>query len=87
MRSGAALAVFEAFDDLIEANYSCLEGVFVNLSAKEDVVFKLTLENLTDGLSCEQTKNLSDAGVAVDLKCEDGVSYVSFTMSKGGGAV
>lgn len=87
VKSGAALAVFEAFDDLIEANYSRLEGVFVNLSAKEDVVFKLTLENLTDGLSCEQTKNLSDAGVAVNLKCEDGVSYVSFTMSKGGGAV
>lgn len=80
----AALSVFEAFETLLEANYSCMKGVFVNLSASENVVFKLIFEDFSGGLSEEMKTKLSEAGVVNETKCEDGVSYIVFTMPKGG---
>lgn len=83
----AALAVFEAFDELLEANLSCLRGVFVNLSAGENVTFKMTLENLNEGPSGEEDNKLSAAGVLRELQREDDVAYICLTLPKGGGSV
>ncbi len=75
-----ALATFEAFETLIEDNFEYLNGVFVNLSAKENIVFKLTFENLKTPLSRDLTATLADLGVSVDFKQEDNVAYIAFTM-------
>lgn len=75
-----ALATFEAFETLIEDNFEHLNGVFVNLLAKENIVFKLTFENLKTPLSRDLTATLADLGVSVDLKQEDNVAYIAFTM-------
>ena len=84
--SGAALAVFEAFETLLEANYRRLAGVFVNLSVKDDVIFKVTFENLSEGLDPDTENELSEAGVGCEIQLEDGVAYVCFTLPKGGEA-
>lgn len=83
--SGAALAAFEAFEALLDANYSDLQGVFVNLSARENVAFKMTFENLTKTLTADDEKALSQAGVLCDVKREDDVAYICFTLPRGGG--
>ena len=80
----AALAVFETFEMLLERNYSCLKGVFVNLSAKENVLFKLIFEDLTESLSPEEEEKLSAIGVGNEIKCEDNVTYLYLTMPRGG---
>lgn len=83
----AALAVFETFGTLLEANLAELRGVFVNISdKKKSVVVKLTLEHLAAPLSAECAALLSSAGVAVDAQREDGVSYLCLTLPKGGEA-
>ena len=84
--SGAALAVFEAFEALLETNYRRLAGVFVNLSVKDDVIFKVTFENMTEGLGPDTEKELSEAGVGCEIQHEDGVAYVCFTLPRGGEA-
>ncbi len=83
----AALAAFEAFETLLETNLHCLKGAFVNLSAGEAIVFKLTMEGLTNSLSDDMIKQLSDAGVRTVADSEDGVAYLRFTLPKGGDAV
>ena len=87
VNSDAALTAFEAFETLLETNYSSLRGVFVNLSAQENVVFKLTLENLTEPLSSEMTKKLLTVGAESETLTEDDVTYISFTLKKGGDEV
>ena len=82
-----ALAVFEAFETLIETNFLSLRGVFVNLSADENVMFKLTLENLTEMLPNNIEDSLSSIGVGMEVDKEDDVTYICFTMPKGGEAV
>ena len=81
----AALAVFEAFETLLEANLSSLRGVFVNLSGREAVTLKLTLEGLAEHLTEEMAKRLADRGVECDAQREDHVAYLSFALPKGGG--
>jgi len=87
VNADAALAVFEAFETLLETNITSLKGAFVNLSAQDGALFKLTLENLVEPLTKEAENALSDAGVACEITSEDGVAYISFTMQKGGEAV
>ena len=83
----AALAVFEAFAILLETNLSELHGAFVNLSANDNMAFKLTLENMTQSLSQDMTEQLLSVGVTTEIKHEDDVTYICFTLPKGGGAV
>ena len=82
----AALAVFEAFETLLEACFSCLQGVFVNLSAPENVLFKLTFENQSEPIPAEVTEGLSAVGVQCEIQYEDNVAFVCFTLPKGGDA-
>lgn len=82
-----ALAVFEAFELLLETNIKQLKGVFVNLSLQDSVVFKLTVENLNEPLTKEAERNLSGVGVTCEMTQEDGVSYIRFTLPKGGEAL
>ena len=84
MPAVAALGIFEAVEHIIETNYDALQGVFVNLSAKEKVIFKLTFENLTRPISDEVTDKLKEAGVFCEIKCEDGVTYVCLSVATGG---
>ena len=83
----ASLAVFEAFETLLDDNYKGLRGAFVNLSASEKVTFKLTLESLSSTLPRDIESALSSAGVQYEAMSEDGVAYICFTMPKGGEAV
>ena len=80
----AALAVFEAFESLLEANYEVLRGVFVNLSAGANVVCKMILEHPTHPLADDVLDRLAAADVLCETQCEDDVTYVSLTMSRGG---
>ena len=82
----SAIGVFEAFETLIDTNYSNLLGVFVNLSECESVIFKLVFENLTVPLSDKMTEGLVSAGVHIETTREDDVTYFCFTLSKGGEA-
>lgn len=76
----AALAVFEGFGTLLETNYSCLQGVFVNLSARENATVKLTLEGAKEFLSEEYAETLFLAGVSAEQQREEDVLYVCFTI-------
>ena len=87
VNADSALEVFEAFETLIETNYSSMKGVFVNISEQECVVFKLTIENFKEELSSDMAERLSERGVLVDCSQEDGVYYVCFTLPKGGAKV
>lgn len=80
----AALAVFEAFQTMIEKNYESLRGVFVNLSAKDGARYKWIFEHLTYPMPEETIESLSSVGVAVEVKKEDDVTYMSLTMPRGG---
>ena len=84
IHANAALAVFEVFEYLIEANYSLLKGVFVNLSEGERVVFKIIFENLTADISKDMGDKLKESDVLYDITQEDAVTYITFTMPKGG---
>ena len=83
----AAIAVFDAFETLIERNHSDLRGVFVNLSSKENVLFKLIFENMTEPLSDQMTERLSAVGIQSEATTEDEVTYIYFSLPKGGEAV
>ena len=85
LRAGAALAVFEAFETLIESNGFALAGVFVNLSGRENAVVKITFENLTESLPDGMKTKLTKERVNFDEQREDGVAYVCFSAE--GGAV
>ncbi|MBR2589592.1 MAG: hypothetical protein IKE65_01565 [Clostridia bacterium] len=84
VRADAALIVFEAFETLLETNFSHLAGVFVNLNAKEKVFFKLTLENMRLSLPQELARQLCEAGVNYEINQEDDITYMCFTLPKGG---
>lgn len=84
MSAAAALEVFEAFETLLEENHACLRGVFVNLTVRRTVTLKLTFENLQTPLSDSMAQGLRDAGVVFDEKREDDVTYLCFTLPKGG---
>ena len=86
VRAQAALSVFEAFETLLETNLSTLRGVFVNLSAEEQPLFKITLENMQTALPQALTQTLRAAGVDSEISREDDVTYIRFTLPKGGGA-
>ena len=86
VRAQAALPVFEAFETLLETNLSTLRGVFVNLSAEEQPLFKITLENMQTALPQALTQTLRAAGVDSEISREDDVTYIRFTLPKGGGA-
>ncbi|MBO4694189.1 MAG: hypothetical protein J5659_07370 [Clostridia bacterium] len=78
--SESALAVFEAFGALLTANISNLLGVFINISSDNNVVLKITLENLKESLSNKDFEELSNAGVNAEIISEDDVTYISFTL-------
>lgn len=84
LRADSALAVFEAFETLLETNYSCLRGLFVNLSAQEKATFKMTLEHLSQPLAEAGVKQLMRAGVGSEIQHEDNVTYICLTLPKGG---
>ena len=83
----AAIEVFEVYETLIERNYSDLHGVFVNLSEKDKVLFKLIFENVTDSISDETAERLAAVGVQSEATREDDVTYICFALPKGGEAV
>ncbi len=82
--ANAALAAFEAFETLLEINYSDLKGVFVNISEQQDLYFKITLENLSQALPNELEQTLGSACVRSKINREDDVTYICFTLQKGG---
>ena len=80
----SALAVFEAFEMLLEKNLNSLRGVFVNLSAPEAITFKITLENVEEALSDEVMQSLSAVGVTSETDREDDITYICFILPRGG---
>lgn len=82
----AALAVFETFGTLLESNLFTLRGVFVNLSAKETLTCKLTLEGLSVSLDGDTEKMLKSAGIRTETICEDDVTYLCLTLPERGAA-
>ena len=46
----------------------------------------MTFENLTKTLTADDEKALSQAGVLCDVKREDDVAYICFTLPRGGEA-
>lgn len=85
VRAEAALAAFEAFEALLEANEESLKGTVVNLGVEGDtILFKLTLENARQPLSAAAEQSLSDAGVVSRTEREDEVTYIRFILPKGG---
>lgn len=83
----AALLVFEAFETLLEDNYTNLRGVFVNLSERDDVLLKLNFENLTEPIPIDITQRLSDANITSEVQREDDVTYICFSIPRGGESV
>ncbi|MBQ7625132.1 MAG: hypothetical protein IJS65_07650 [Clostridia bacterium] len=83
----AALAAFEAFETLLEANLTCLKGVFVNLSVNENALLKMTFEGLIKPLSEDTAKRLLTHKVKCETTREDDVTYVFFTLPKASDAV
>ena len=89
--ASAALGMFEAMETLLEANLSSLQGVFVNLSGREKLTFKITLEGMSntnvpsDG--DDWRNKLRNAGVSAELQQEDDVTFVCLTPTKGGTGV
>ncbi len=79
----AALAAFEAFGMLLEANLSELCGLFVNLSNKQAMIWKLTLESPTISLPGEMAQKLADTGITIEETHEDDVTYLCFTLPEG----
>ena len=82
-----ALAVFEAFETLLENHLPDLTGAFVNLDTENDgFVFRLTLENMGAEIPASVTENLLKRGIQTDAEYEDNVGYISFVFPKGGAA-
>ena len=84
VRADAALAVFEAFGTLLEANFPRLRGVLVNMSSDGLPTFKLTLEGVTETLPRQAAERLAAYGIASESKIEDDVTYFCFTLTEGG---
>ena len=83
--SQAVIAVFEAFETLLEDNYANLHGVFVNLSERENAVaLKIIVENDTAPFSEDTLTALSSVGVTSEITREDNVAYLSLILPKGG---
>ena len=61
-------------------------GKIDNLSAEEQPLFKITLENMQTALPQVLTQTLRAAGVDSEISREDDVTYIRFTLPKGGGA-
>ena len=80
MRAEAALAVFETFGMLLEANLAVLRGVFVNLSSGETPVCKLTMEHLSIPVSDDIRQKLKSAEIQSDILQEDDVTYLCFSL-------
>lgn len=80
----AALLVFEAFETLLEANHQTLRGVFVNLSERDNVMLKLNLESLIEPILKDITQRLSGTNITSEVQSEDDVTYICFTIPKGG---
>lgn len=76
----AALAVFETFGMLLEANIKVLRGVFVNLSSSETAVCKLTMEHLSVSVADGMRLILKRANIQTDILQEDDVTYICFTL-------
>lgn len=83
--SGKALAVFEAFEEIIEGNLSSLTGVYANIVDRDDVlVLRLNIENMTEDISEPTVKKLASMGIETTVDYEDGVGYISFSFPGGG---
>ena len=80
----AALCIFEAFGELLEANLSALRGVLINLSFKENAVCKLTMEQMPVELSEETEQKLAGVGIRTEVLHEDDVTYLCFTFPERG---
>lgn len=80
-----ALAVFEAFETLIEHNLSDLKGCYVHLaSVPGRTVCKLTLEGITAECMGTITDSLTKVDIRTAFEYEDSVGYFTFPLSKGG---
>lgn len=85
MPAGAALAVFETFETLLETNRPNLSGVFVNLSSADGGFdFKVVFEDLAKTVPDDVSDRLSAVGVRCEQEREDNVTYVCFAIPEGG---
>ncbi|MBQ7161063.1 MAG: hypothetical protein IJR90_05095 [Clostridia bacterium] len=84
--SEEALYAFEAFEKYLETFYPYLRGLFVNLSTKGDLHFKLAFEVLPE-LPDHGAEDQPCVGVPCEIKREDNVIYVSLSVSEGRDAV
>ncbi len=85
VRADAALAVFEAFETLLEENLPTLGGAFVNLGeADTEVLFKLTLESFSVPLSKEAEEKVASCGVSCEFEAEEETAWFCFRIPKGG---
>lgn len=83
--SETGLAVFEAFEKIIEDNLSEMTGVYANLTEIDrGFALKLNIENITVGVSEATVKKLNSFGVEASAVYEDGIGYISFFLSEGG---
>lgn len=80
VRADAAIAVFEAFETIIELNYPLFKGVFANLSSGSEVTLKLTFEDLSEGMPSGLESQLAQVSVDVETQTEDSDTYVCFTI-------
>ena len=80
----AALALFEAFGTLLEANLAVLQGVFVNLSSGAAAVCKLTMEHLSVSVPDDIRQKLRSAEIQTDIFQEDDITYICFTLPERG---
>ncbi len=82
----AAIAVFEAFEELLEGGIPRLAGVFVNVSGQKSATIKMMLEGLCGPLPQGMAERLLQAGVHSGSTVEDNTLYVSFSLPEGGEA-
>ena len=81
--SDVALCIFEAFENIINDNYSFVHGVFANLALSgEKIIVKFIFENVVKSLSNEMMKKLSDAGIACEITQEEETSYIYLTIKE-----
>lgn len=80
-----ALAVFEAFETLLENQLSYITGAFVNLDLDDGgLLFRLMLENFTGEIPESVYEKLRKENIRTTLEYEDQIGYICFCLPKGG---
>jgi len=84
----ATLALFEAFEELLESNIDSIRGAMINISEHDERhIFKGILEAAPVPLSEARADALRGAGIEVKSESEDGTLYICFELAERGMAV